>query len=284
MRCRLQVRSRSQAAQEEVDLDRPDFLPAGMPAAVAKATRNPYDARPSLPQRRMFRPAPPGVKGQEPEGAAAGKAGGEEQSQARGPPPPAAEPPQQTDAAPQDSPPQAAFGAPSAEMEGVLAPPVAPPAQVDDDLRLPQPGPNGQDVDDRQSPQQGPPVHAGPTVHDAASLRPEPRSVSASGVGNAATGARDGDHLHTAEAVEQRPEKDCDTPCSAAEADDAQAGAGDTQLRKELSEAHAAPRCPQVSDAAHEAAGTEDVAPDQLEQTPESVSLRSDTQQHPSDQ
>ena len=276
------MRSRSLAAQEELDLDRPDFLPAGMPAAVAKATRNPYDARPSLPQRRMFRPVPPSVKGQVPEGTAAG---GEEQSQAQGPPvAAAAELPQQTDAAPQDSPPRAPLGASSTEMEAAPAASVPQPAQAVDELRRPQPGPIGQNVGEAQPPQQAPPVQAEPTVHGAAPLRPEPWSASDSGVRDAAAGVRDGDNLHTAEAVEQQPETNSDMPRGAAEADDTQARAGDTQLRGELSKAHAAPRCPKGSEAAHQATSKENMAPDQLEQTPESVSLIPDTQTGSSDQ
>ena len=271
----VQVRSRSQAAQEELDLDRPDFLPAGMPAAVAKATRNPYDARPSLPQRRMFRPPPPSVKGQVSEGTAAGKADGDEQSQAQRPPSaatPAAEPPQQTDAVPQDSPPRAAFRAAATEMEAAVAPFVAPPAHGVDELRLPQPGPIRQNVDEIQLPQQAPPVQADPTVHGATPLRPEPGSLSNSDEENAATNVRASDNLHTAEAVEHRPETD---------SDDAQAPAGNTELRGESSEAHAAPSCPPVLEAGQEATSKEVVAPDQLEQTPETVSLSPDCQTNP---
>ena len=272
------MRSRSQAAQEELDLERPDFLPAGMPAAVAKATRNPYDARPSLPQRRMFRPPPPSVKGQVPEGTAAGKAGGDEQSQAQGPPAAAAEQLQQTDAAPQDSPPQAAFGAPSKGMEAAPAASAPPPAQAVDELQLPQPGPSGQIVDEATLPQQGPPVQAEATVHGAAPLRPEPRLVSASVVTDAVTGVRDANNLRTAEAVEEKPETESGAPRSAAEAGDAQTGAEDTQLGQGNNEAHAAPRCPEASEAAGEAISKDSVAPDQLEQTPESSSLLPDSQ------
>ena len=279
------MRSRSQAAQEELDLDRPDFLPAGMPAAVAKATRNPYDARPSLPQRRMFRPPPPSVKGQVPEGTTAGKAGGVEQSQVQAPPPaPAAGPPQHTDAAPQGSPPLAAFGGPSAEVDAAPAASALSPAQAVDGLRLPQPGPPGRIVDEAHSLQQGPPVQAEPTVHGAAPLRPDPWLASGSGVGDASAGMIDAGNLPTAEAVNQKPETDSDMPESAAEADDAQAGAGDTQLGQELKEAHAAPRCPHVSEAAETASSKDNVAPSRREQTPESVTLSPDPQTNPRDQ
>ncbi len=281
----MQVRSRSQAAQEELDLDRPNFLPAGMPAAVAKATRNPYDARPSLPQRRMFRPPRPSVKGQVPEGTAAGKAAAIGQSQAQGlPPAAAAEQPQQIDAAPQYSPPQAACVAPPTETEAAPAASARPPAQAVDELRLPQPGPIGQTVDETQPPQQGPPVQAEPTVHGAAPLRPEPWSASAGSEGDAGTGVKDANKLDSAEAVNQKPETESDWPRGVAEANDAQAGAGATQLGEELNEGHVAARGAQVSEAAGKATSKDSVAPDELEQTPESVSLLPDTQTHPSDQ
>ena len=94
----------------------------------------------------------------------------------------------------------------------------------------------------------------------------------------------DADELDSAEAVNQKPETESGWPRGVAEANDAQAGAGATQLGEELNEGHVAARGAQVSEAAGKATSMDSVAPDELEQTPESVSLLPDTQTHPSDQ